>query len=191
MTLDPKQAWQNSGDAHEPPEFAEIRLRADKLYRRVRRRNLIEYTACIVLVIFASRNIFVLPHILQKLGSASLVAAACYVAWQLHRRGSAVAPEMAGEVPLYAFARAQLVRQRDALRSIFWWYLLPLIPGIALILIGNGQDPGTASHVPIWVRWVALGVIVSVFVGAWWLNQVAARKLQGRIDEIDALTRED
>lgn len=188
MTLDPKHAWQTSVEANDAPVLAEVHASADKFYRKIRRRNLIEYAACILVVVAFSRNVFVLPHLLQKIGSGWMVAATFYVAWQLHRRGSAVSPGMAGEMPICTFARRQLVRQRDLLRNIFWWYILPFIPGLALILIGNGQDPEMAKHVAIWVRWVGLGFIATVFAGVWWLNQMAARKLQRRIEEIDALT---
>lgn len=191
MTLDPKHAWQTSVETHGAPALAEVRAGADRFYRKIRRRNLIEYSACVVAAVLFGRNVLVMPHILQKIGSGWIVAATFFAAWQLHRRGSATAPESAGEVPIYTFVRAQLARQRDALRTVFWWYMLPFIPGLALVLIGNGQDPEMARHVPIWVRWVGLGVMVTVFAAVWWLNQVVARKLQRRIEEIDALTGED
>jgi hypothetical protein len=190
MTLDPKHAWQASGETHDTPALAEVRAKADKFYRKVRRRNMIEYVACIIVVIACSHNVFVMPHILQKIGSACIVAAAFYIAWQIHRRGSAVAPEKAVQMPLYIFTRTELVRQRDLLRNVFWWYILPLIPGVALVLIGNGQDPELSRQVPIWQRWVGLGFMITTFTGVWWLNQMAARKLQCRINEIDALTGE-
>lgn len=188
MTLDPKQAWQTSIEPDGAPALADVRIAADRFYRKVRRRNLVEYVACVLLMAAFSRNLIMLPHILQKLGSGLVVAATVYVAWQLHHRGSALPPDQAGEMPLYAFVRAQLSRQRDALRSVFWWYILPFLPGLALLLIGNGQDPATAAQVPIWQRWVALAVMGAVFAGVWWINQLGARRLQRRIDEIDALT---
>lgn len=120
-----------------------------------------------------------------------VVAAALFAAWQLHRRASAVAPEMAGAEPIYDFVRGQLVRQRDALKSIFWWYILPFLPGMGLVLAGNGLDPAIeAAGPPHWVRWLALAAIFMIFGGIWWLNRLGARKLQKRIDEIDALTGE-
>ena len=191
MTLDPKHAWQASGETYDAPALVEVRARADKFYRKIRRRNLIEYAACIVVVIAFGRNVFVLPHVLQKIGSGWLIVATFYVAWQLHRRGSAVSPDRSGEMPLSTFLCMQLARQRDALRSIFWWYILPFIPGIALILIGNGQDPQMAKHAPIWLRWVGLGATATMFAGVWWLNQLGARKLQRRIEEIDQLISEE
>ena len=191
MTLDPKHAWQRSVPVADAPSLVEVRAGADKFYRKVRRRNLIEYAACVFVVVAFGSYVFTLPQILQKIGSAWIVLATFYVAWQLHRRGSAVSPETAGQMPIYEFVRAQLVRQRDALRSIFWWYILPFLPGLAMILVGNGLAVPAGKGPPIWARWLWLAVMIAVFVGVWGLNQWGARKLQRRISEIDALTGEE
>jgi len=190
MTDDPaKQAWQASVEIAGAPPLDEVREKADKFYRIIRRRNLIEYVACAVVIVVFTAKIFTWPHLLHKLAGAMIVAAAIYAPWQLHRRASAVPPEMAGTMPIYDHFRAQLVRQRDAVKGIFWWYILPFIPGLGLVLAANGYYPEIeAAGPPIWVRWLALGGLCAIFVVVWWLNQHVARKLQKRIDEIDALT---
>ena len=38
------------------------------------------------------------------------------------------------------FHRSELVRQRDLLRSVWWWYLLPFVPGMLLIPVGSSLD---------------------------------------------------
>lgn len=192
MIEDPaKQAWQTSVEIAGAPPIEEVRKGAGKFYRAIKWRNLVEYAACVIVVVGFSIYVFTLPHVLQKLGSVLVVLATGYVAWQLHRRASAVPPEAAGTMPLLLFSRAQMIRQRDALRSVFWWYLLPFFPGLALFMIGKGLDPAAdAAGPPIWARWLVLGVLVAVFTGVWWLNRLGARKLQRRIDEIDALTGE-
>jgi len=189
MTDDPaKEAWQASVEIAGPPPIEDVRKGADKFYRRIRRRNAVEYVACVVVVVAFSTYVFVLPHVLQKIGSAMIVLATFYVAWQLHRRASAEPPEKAGTMPLLAFARAQMLRQRDALRSIFWWYILPFIPGLVVMTLGNGMDPEFAAKgPPLWVRWLVFAGMGAALAGVWWLNQYGARKLQRRIDEIDAL----
>jgi len=191
MTDDPvKQAWQASVEIAGTPPLDEVRKSADKFYRIVRRRNLIEYVACAVAIVVFSVKIFTWPHILHKLAAAMLVAAVIYVPWQLHRRASAVPPQMAGTMPIYDYFRGQLVRQRDAVKGIFWWYLLPFIPGMGLVFAANGYYPEIeAAGPPIWARWLVLAGLFAIFFGVWWLNQFVARKLQKRIDEIDALTR--
>lgn len=188
MTDDPvKAAWQASVEIGGALPLDEVRAGADKFYRAIRRRNMIEYIACAIVVVSFTVYVFTLAEPLRRVGAALIIVATFYVAWQLHRRGSAEAPERAGTLPIYAFLREQLVRQRDALRSIFWWYLLPFLPGFALMTAGSWGTHG-ASEGPGPRDWVGLAVMVALFVGIWWLNQLGARKLQGHIDEIDALT---
>lgn len=182
-----RESWQASVTEAQPPSMEEVRAGAEKFYRKVRLRNRIEYVACAVAVIAFTIQAFTLNNVLQRAGAAMVVAGTLFAAWQLHRRASAVAPESAGAMPILDFTRMQLARQRDALSSIFWWYILPFLPGLGLIMIGAGQDPAAAAKVPIWVRWVYLAAMVTFLGGIWWLNQRVARKLQGRIDQIDAL----
>jgi hypothetical protein len=190
MSDDPvKRAWQASLNIAGAPPLEEVRADADRFYRTIRRRNLREYAACVFVVVAFATYVVVLPHVLQKVGSVLVVLATFYVAWQLHRRGSPEPPEKAGTMPLLSFARAQMIRQRDALRSVFWWYILPFIPGLALMIVGNGADPDFAAKgPPYWVRWLVFASVGAGIAGVWWLNQLGARKLQRRIDEIDALT---
>ncbi|WEK47577.1 MAG: hypothetical protein P0Y56_04595 [Candidatus Andeanibacterium colombiense] len=182
-----RESWQASVTEANLPSMDEVRAGADRLYRKVRLRNRIEYAACTVAVACFGVYVFVLEPVLQKIGSALIVAGTVFAAWQLHRRASAVAPEAAGQMPVLDFARAQLARQRDALLSIFWWYLLPFIPGLAIFMAGTitarpphswGQAIGSA---------IGCAVTVGLFAGLWWLNRRVAAKLQKRIDEIDAL----
>ena len=190
MTDDPaKQAWQASIEVAARPPLDEVRKSADKFYRAVRRRNRIEYVACTIAVIIFSYRLVTWPHLLHKIGAALIIAAAIYAPWQLHRRASAVAPEMAGTMPIHLFARGQLVRQRDALKTVMLWYVLPFLPGLAVIFAGNGYYPEIeAAGPPIWARWLVLLAIAAFVCFAWWLNWRGARRLQRRIDEIDALT---
>lgn len=190
MTLDPKHAWQRSVAVADLPSLVEVRAGADKFYRKVRRRNVIEYVGCAFVVVAFGSYVFILPQTLQKIGSAWIVLATFYVAWQLHRRGSAISPETAGQVPIYEFVRAQLVRQRDALRSIFWWYILPFLPGLAMILAGSGLVVPAGGGPPIWVRLLSLAATIGIIAVVWLLNQLSARILQRRISEIDALMDE-
>ena len=187
MSADPvKQAWQASVEIAGTPALDQVRAGANKFYRRIWWRNAIEYIACVIVVIGFGTYLFTLPHVLQKAGSMLVIAGTLFVAWQLHRRASAEPPERAGTTPLLLFARAQLARQRDALRSVFWWYILPFLPGMAVFMTGtmladrpNGPEPRDA---------LGFAVLSALLVGIWWINQLGARRLQKHIDEIDVLT---
>lgn len=188
MNDDPaKQAWQSSVEIAGAPPLEEVRKGANKFYRFVWWRNFIEYAACVIVVAAFSVYVFILPMPLQRVGSAMIVAATFYVAWQLHRRASAEPPEEAGTMPLYLFMRAQFVRHRDALRSIFWWYLLPFVPGLAVLVAGSLHAPDTHPDGPTWRDAVGVAAMAAVFFVIWWFNQRVVRKLQKHIDEIDTL----
>ena len=190
MTEDPaKQAWQASVQVAGGPPLEEVRKSADRLYRVVTWRNRIEYVGCAIAVVVFTYKFFTAPTIFHRVGLALLIAAFIYMPWQLHRRASAVSPDTEGTMPIYAFLRAQLVRQRDAFRSIVGWYILPWLPGLALLFAGNGLDPEIeAAGPPIWARWLVLFGIAAFIGFYWWIHQRAARKVQKRIDEIDVLT---
>jgi hypothetical protein len=188
MTEDPaKQAWQASVEIAGAPPLEEVRKGASKFYRYIWWRNAVEYVACVIVVVGFTSYVFTLPNPLQKVGSVLVVLATLYVAWQLHRRASAVPPEAAGTMPLLLFARAQLVRQRDALRSIFGWYIAPFLPGMAVFMTGTMLEKRTGEGLGT-IDAIGSAVLLAVFVGVWWLNQVGARRLQRHIAEIDALT---
>jgi hypothetical protein len=188
MTNDPvKQAWQASVETGAAPALEEVRAGADKFYRFVWWRNGVEYAACAVVVAGFAFYVFILPHVLQKTGSALIVIAAFYAAWQLHRRASAEPPERAGTLPISAFQRRQLARHRDALRGIFSWYMLPFVPGLLTLMAGSAAARAREASGAGWQGWLFLAVIVAVFFGIWWFNQRIANKLQRHIDEIDAL----
>lgn len=192
MTSDlAKQAWQASVDVAGAPPLEDVRKGADKFYRTIRLRNRIEYCACPIGIVVFAYHFFTAPTLIHQVGWALLVAAVIYMPWQLYRRTAPVSPDRAGTMPIYLFYRAQLVRQRDALKSIVIWYVLPLLPGMALVFAGNGLDPEIeAAGPPIWARWLLLASIAGVIGFYGWMTRLTARRLQRRIDEIDALMGE-
>ena len=187
-----KQAWQASAIDAEIPELETLRTGADRFYRHLRRRNAIEYAASILVVVFFSVLAFAAPFPVVRIGAVLIVVATVFVAWQIGRRASAVAPPFVeSALPLLVHQRAQLVRQRDALASVGLWYLLPFAPGMALIMFAPAFEHGPA--VLLSMRWkdiASMAFIFAVFGGVWWLNLFVARKLQKAIDEIDALRGE-
>lgn len=184
-----KQAWQSSVESAAPPPLDEVRAGADKFYRLIRRRNRIEYAAGVVVVAAFGGIAFTSHNGLERIGAVLTVVAALLVLWQLHRRASAIPTDAAGTMPIYAFIRAQLVRQRDALKSVFWWYILPFLPGLAISISSKWGIPGGARVAAAELRnVVTVAIVLAVLAGIWWLNQRGARALQVKIDEIDALT---
>ena len=179
---DLNKLWKDQPTEKVPMTVEDIRNRGRRLETRVGWRNLREYAgAAIVLVacvVFGWRenNVTVLT------GGAFMVLATAYIVYHLHRFGAVRSmPSDLGLKDCLDFHRAELVRQRDLYLGVWRWYLLPMVPGWALIMIGRAIERPDR-------RLFALGstmvfVILLVVLGR--MNERVAERLQRRIDGLD------
>jgi hypothetical protein len=183
------QAWQDSVAEAPLPALADLRSGVDRFHRMIQRRNRIEYGASVLVVLCFGVYTFMLPSPIARIGAALVVLGTLFVVWQLNRRASAVAaPAVDAARPLIAHQRAQLVRQYDALAKVWLWYLLPFVPGLAVMMMGPTIARGPAAILQMRSGdALAMLILVAVFGGIWWLNRRAAHKLHKMIAEIDAL----
>ena len=186
-----RTSWRSLATAPDLPSLEQVRLSSDKFRRKIVIRNAVEYVACgLVVPIFAIYAV-VLPNMMQRAGAVLAVIGTLFVGWQLYRRASPLPVEMAGTMPVRDYLRAQLVKQQRALASAFWWYILPFLPGLGLLLAGSytlTRELGTV-HCP-WFWPIMLGTMALVIFGTWLANWLVARRLQRKIDELDALDRQ-
>lgn len=185
LSPEPGQLWRSQA-----PEFPAQRLEsmlARSFQSTIGLRNLTEYVAAgVVAFVFTGLAITATSPILQ-IGYGLAVAAAIYICIQLHLRGAARTPPSNGALSVLAFHRAELVRQRDALRSIWSWYLGPMIPSLVVVALGRILE--TPASWPVEVLSLALCGLLSVGVAH--LNTVGARRLQADIDALDALASDE
>ena len=184
--FEPQQVWQRQTVEHDPITLAAVHAKAKTFQARIRRRNLIEYAACVVVIVGFAPGMLQRGLWLMQAGCLWMILATLFVAWQLHRRGSAVTPPDGGEA-VFDFHRRELIRQRDALRSIGVWYLGPFVPGFVLIDLAGWYRPPPPHRT---VEQVHTGILivtaftVLVFLGIWLLNQRGAARLQKQIDAL-------
>lgn len=186
-----RHAWQATAQDAALPALADLRAGANRFHRIVRRRNAIEYSACVLVVGFFGFGALSggIKDLIAQAGAWLIVLGTVFVAWQLHSRASAIEPPAADAArPILVHQRAQLARQRDALASVGLWYLAPFAPGLALMILAPGIRHGIGALGP--GIWTAIAVNVALFGGIWWLNLRAARQLQRAIDDLDALGNE-
>ncbi len=178
-----RRLWRNQPEEEGPMSVDEIRRRARKFEKTIRRRNFREYAAAVVVVIAFGVSAWRDTNMFVRAGAGLTIAATVFIVSYLHRKGSAHAMPADLTLPDYlVFHRAELVRQRDLLQGVWVWYLLPFVPGMVLVVVGRTLDnPAT------WPRaLVASAVCALVFFGIGRLNQWAARKVQRTIDALDA-----
>ncbi len=160
--------------------LTEMQTLAARFERRIYWRNVREYAAGVIGILFFAARLWsargwqlVLPLL--------LIAGTFYVLVQLHRR--APSRSLSADAGLWAsldFYIHELERQRAALRQVWSWYLLPLVPGFAAsIAAAAASRPAKPGFIILFS--VALAVL---YFAIWRLNASAAAKLDRTIDEL-------
>ena len=173
--------WQSQSPHGSVIPLDEIRQMARRLEHKVSRRNRREYVAAAIVVAGFGWQMFTLPTLLLRIGAGMSIAAAIAVAYMIHLWGTTrTLPSDLGLTSSLEFHRVELERQRDLLRSVWWWYLLPFTPGILVLEIGHAlAQPERTSRI------VALSVVMLLLaVGIYALNWRAAARIQRRIDRL-------
>jgi hypothetical protein len=176
--------WQSQSpgdDAGSAMALDEIRQMAQRLEHKVSRRNRREYVAAAVVVAAFGWQVFTAPSVLLRIGAGMCLVAAIAVAYLMHRWGTArTLPSDLALTSALAFHRVELERQRDLLRSVWWWYLLPFTPGVLVLEIGQALARPERT-----TRIIALSVVMLLMaVGIYALNWRAAVRIQQRIDRL-------
>jgi hypothetical protein len=185
--LDRIQAvWANQPKESFSMSVAEIRERASTLQSIVKRRNFREYAVGAVLIVLFSLAAYFARTPLSAFACALTAAGVAFVMWRMHVLGRAASEhEIASACNSWtAFYRQELVRQRDALRGIWSWYLGPLVPGMVVYWISVGVKGG------MWSWLIAVGgLALTAAVFAWVAdaNKRAAAALQAEIDVLDQI----
>src|SRR6202008_183036 len=113
---DLKDLWQSQPQEDGPMPLDQIRAKAGAFQKKIRRRNLVEYAAMVVVVAAFSPLLLRTDSWMMQAGGALIILATVFVGWQLHRHASARRGPESGAA-LADFHRGELVRQQTALRS--------------------------------------------------------------------------
>jgi len=188
---DLQQMWQTQPVEVTTMSIDEIRRKAGRFEHRIWWRNAREYAAMVLVMVCFGYYLYKFPHPAERAGSMLVIAGTLYIGWQLHKRASVrSAPVETGFTTCLEFHVRELERQRDALNSLWRWYLGPMIPGLvvfvaALTVSGRAPERQQPALIALW-----LAIFAASFWGVWKMNQRAARKLQRRIDELNAMGRQ-
>ncbi|MGH8121814.1 MAG: hypothetical protein ACREPT_03495 [Rudaea sp.] len=179
--FDVKQVWRNQ---HAPAMVlapAELRAHFDRFERRIARRNLIEYLAGAFVIAANGFDLWLFPDWPTRAACLLIIAGVLILMHQLRSRTSVRADtnDRLG-LPAVVYFRSELVRQRNALRSVGLWYVLPLLPGTELFFWA--RRAAMSATTGAWVYWLFPAVALAVIL----LNLHGARRVQREIDRIDA-----
>lgn len=121
------------------------------------------------------------PQITAKAGFALMAAGAGFVVLYLRRHALRPLPMDLGFDGSRTAFRAALVRGEQLLRSVWLWYLLPLMVGPLVLIAGWSAEPGRSLRSVLGF----LGVFLIMSALAWGMNRDAANRLARRIDALD------
>lgn len=181
------ELWQGQPLIERKLDMGDLIENVDRFQRKIRRRNVLEYTAACVLVIWAILFVARSDALLLIKAGVLLIALGglgAAIILRLRGHGAEGKPPVASTTrDVLLWHRSELSRQRDLLRSVPVWYLGPFVPGLVLLLVG-----AWLAHPDKWLRISLSGALVLVvFTGVAFMNLKAARKLG---EQIDAVGRE-
>lgn len=188
---DLRLAWRSQTEEPVIMSERELQRRAYRLQARIRWRNIGEYSAAVLIAALSAYFFLHFQTVLLRAGAGLIAAGVAYVTWQLARHGSAGSlPSDALVTSSLDFLITQLERQRNLLRRIWSWYLLPLLPGLMVFLFGLSQLPssrGTGYELSqsTIVHTAVACVVGFALIAA--LNQGVARRLQREIKFLSSL----
>ena len=145
-------------------------------------RNARESAAAFLVLAFNARDVWRADSPLAGAGHLLLVIGMLVIMGFLHlRAGSRALPAAADTKTMLRFHSREIARQRDVLRAVPLWYLLPFVPGMTVVALSKWETTGAGAL-------LALPLVMGFFAVVWWLNWCAARWLDGQLQQVDALT---
>lgn len=171
-----QELWQGQPRKEPSMTVEEIRAKAQRFERKVRRGSALAGAIFVFAFIADGVHAWRTDNAFVRAAELLTMAALAYVAYYYRDYGRVSRmPASLGRTSCAEFYRAQLVRQRE-LSGSAWPYLLPFVPGLALIAVGRITQHRPTSQIVVLVI-----VGVGTFVGCLWVNARSVRKLNEEI----------
>jgi hypothetical protein len=176
------RARKGTPDAAAPfDRLAQIEERSRRLDALVRRRDRLETAVALTIAPFFAAVVVWGTHGVGRLGAALLTLSCLWIPLRLAhaRRSFGAAPRDRSLKSFLHEERARVQAQVRLLRTIIWWYLLPL--GVGVVLLFSGARSLVATT-------VYAAFVAALYGGIYALNRRAvATELEPRLEEIGAL----
>jgi hypothetical protein len=167
---------------------ADLRHHAARFQSKIRTRNITEDLAGLLVAGIFGWMAFLVPVMSVKVGAVMIILGEIYVFWKLHTlAGASGKSDLDAAASLADFHRAELLRQRHALSTVWKWYLAPFVPG--MLVFAGGVIFATGTGATLTEQWVQFGLCLAlmsaVFGAVWWLNAQAVKALDKDIKALD------
>jgi hypothetical protein len=173
--LELKQLWQQqvlTPPTKVPDEqlIAAMKKKMTQFGRTLFWRDVREVAACLILIVLFLPDFFRFNQWLAKAGCLVVVVTAIYIGIRLVAAQRIGDRKSAGDTlrGYLLMERQKLDRQIHLLRTVLWWYILPLYVGAVMVVFGIG---GGLVHK---VGFAVFYALVCAWI--WWLNQQSVKK---------------
>ena len=176
--IDLNQALAASGAAL---SLDELRREIEYVQRSARATRRIETGASVLVIAGSLAGVWFAPEPLVRLGLGLIAAGALFVVTYMHRHAMRPIPMDVGFSQTRSAFRGELVYGEWLLRRVWLWYLMPLMLGPAVLLIGwvsLRQRPLVAVAV-LFAGMTVMTILVHR------MNRAAADRLARRIETLD------
>lgn len=169
-----------------------VEKRMQKFDRMITMRNRLECIAAAAVVIFFTWTAFHTPNVVMKGGSLVVAGGAAWIIFYMLRYGKAK-PAVDPSDNLANYTQALVGRydhQIRLLKSVKYWYLLPMYIGLLIMSVGIAIQTAQAG-IPVWVDLIGPAICTIVFGIIWWLNEVpAVRRLRSERAQLLSITKQ-
>ena len=171
-----KKLWQEQNFPSSPALTGEAQIAAMKTRmtcfdKTIQWRDYIEVAAGIFIILFFGWDLlFRNNSLLTQVGCVVLIASSIFIDWKLIASKRRL-PKAEPNAPLFDAVKVELQKvenQIGLLKSVAWWYLLPLFVGVVLHMLGQGGSfPSKLGY---------FAFVLALYVFIYWLNQRAVKK---------------
>jgi len=192
---DLEQLWKTQpvDPAVKGEEMRKIVLKkTEKFDRAVRRRNLREMIAAVVLAAMGFSGAWLQHGAIERASSIILAVSSLWIIYYVSRYG-AEPPDPNPDQTLAGYQRA-LVRKYNhqirLLRNVKFWYLAPLYAALLTGSLGYFKDRAARGALT-WADAIMPLIYTLIFAGIWWLNEIyGVRKLERMRAQVTSGTAE-
>ena len=179
----PRQAM-----THVPATF-EALVTEVRLFERMSRRGVrIEAYTGVAIAAFFIIPVVSSPNWALRIGWALASAYGLYVAVVVWKSDTPPMPESLEFDTALAHYRGELERRRRIIQTLWRWYLMPMVPGMLLIVAGATIEAAKRGR-PLWPALIFIALMAGMGVVIHLSSQGWARKLRIRIDALGSIAQ--
>lgn len=162
----------------------EMNLEIAKMETSIKRRNMREIIAAILVIIFFSIQAYRFESWIESLASILIVLAAVFIIVKLmitqnaQKRAdisTSIKEQMVSD-------REYLKKEQKLLKNVLYWYILPIFIPIIMISCANGISWFTG--------FIYIPLVTIFFIGIYYANQKAAEKFDPILDNLNKSIKE-